>query len=170
MYGEIEGAVSNNGWTMIPRPNRRLTALAQELARCAGALLPAGAGLFLGLEINAAGVLRMLWWRSDDLGLVAEIHATPDAFCPADSQEGALQQAAHALLDYLAGRWPSPPNGFGVITDGVGVGFAPDNPAPSASGWLMRHASGANQLLAITPLDPTGPCAILRPDGAGSLH
>ncbi|AJP74445.1 hypothetical protein TS85_11185 [Sphingomonas hengshuiensis] len=144
----------------MPRPNRRLTELAQETARCARPLLPSPE-LFMGLEISAAGELRLLWWRHQDLGLVAEISASPAGYCPEDSDEGALQDVATALLVYLSGRWPSPPAGLGVITDGTGVAFAPDHPAPSAPGWLERQASGQSQLLTIVPLDPTGPCALL---------
>lgn len=170
MYGEVETNEGVPGWTMMPRPNRRLTALAREVARCALALLPEGAGLFMGLESDAAGVLRLIWWRRDDFGLVAEISASPEAFCPIGTDEGALQEAALELLDYLAGRWPAPPAGYGVITDGTGVAFAPDHPAPSASGWLLRQATGSAPLLAIVALDPLGPCALLAPRPHRSLH
>jgi hypothetical protein len=171
MYGEIEiNEATQGGWAMMPRPNRRLTALAREVARCARTLLPEGAGLFMGLESNAAGVLRLLWWRADDFALVAEISAAPQGFCAADTEEGALQEAGTELLDYLAGRWPSPPAGYGVITDGTGVAFAPDHPAPSASGWLLRQATGSAPLLAIVALDPQGPCALLGQRHERSLH
>lgn len=154
------GSGGGPDWGSLPRPNRRLTALARETARRARPLLPDD-HLFLGLEISDTGVLRMLWWRREDLSLVAEITAAPAGFCPEDSEEGALQDAASALLIYLSGRWPSPPAGLGVITDGVGVAFAPDHPAPSAPGWLERQASGRSQLLSIVALDPAGPCALL---------
>ncbi|AQR75775.1 hypothetical protein BXU08_08340 [Sphingomonas sp. LM7] len=155
---------------MMPRPNRHLTALAREVARCAGSLLPQGAGLFMGLEAHADGAIRLLWWRSRDFSLVAEISAAPEGFCPADTDEGALQDAAAELLDYLAGRWPTPPAGFGVITDGTGVAFAPDHPAPSASGWLLRQATDSAPLLAIVALDPAGPCALFGQRPERSLH
>jgi hypothetical protein len=169
MYGEIESSEGVEGWTMMPRPNRRLTALAREVARRALPLLPEGAGLFMGLEIDA-GALRLIWWRSADFGVVARINATPDAFCPENTEEGALQEAAVELLEYLAGRWPAPPSGYGVITDGVGVAFAPDHPAPSASGWLLRQATAEAPLLAIVALDPMGPCALLAQRPQRSLH
>jgi len=161
MSMESDGAVHATGWAMLPRPNRRLTTLAAEAARCARALLPEDSGLFLGLETDARGVLRLLWWRRGDFKLVAQIAAAPEAFCPTDSDEGALQVAAAALLAYLAGRWPTPPADYGVITDGIGVAFAPNHPAPSAEGWLLRQATGVSHLLAILPLDPNGPCALL---------
>lgn len=149
------------GWKAMPRPNRKLTALAHTVADLARPLLPPDQGLFLGIEINGEGVLRLLWWRCDDFRLVAEIAAAPEGFCAPDSEEGALQDAGFELLDYLAGRWPMPPSGLGVITDGVGVAFAPDRPAPSAEGWLFRQAGNDNSLLAIVPLAPAGPCALL---------
>jgi hypothetical protein len=170
MYRELESESATQGWAMMPRPNRRLTALAREVARCAQPLLPFGAGLFLGVETDAAGVLRLIWWRRDDFGKVAEISAAPEAFCPEDSDEGALQEASAELLAYLAGRWPAPPRGYGVITDGTGVAFAPDHPAPSAAGWLLRQAAGEASLLAILPLDPAGPCALLGRRQERALH
>jgi hypothetical protein len=155
----------------LPRPNRRLTALAQEAARLAGPLLPAGGDLFLGLEATADGQIHLIWWRRQDFKRVATISAAPDAFCPEDSDEGALQDAAAALLDYLAGRWPTPPGALGVITDGVGVAFSPDHPAPSAAGWLLRQATGESTLAMIVDLDPAGPCGLLTgSQAAGSFH
>ncbi|WP_137863820.1 MULTISPECIES: hypothetical protein [unclassified Sphingomonas] len=155
----------------LPRPNRRLTALAQDVARLARPLLPAGSDLILGLEATADGQIHLLWWRRRDFKRVATISAAPDAFCPEDSDEGALQDAAAALLDYLAGRWPTPPGALGAITDGTGVAFAPDHPAPSAEGWLLRHATGESTLAMILDLDPAGPCGLLTgPQPAGSFH
>ncbi len=172
MQGDFDRkAIRTDGPGNLPRPNRTLTELAREAARCARPLLPEGAGMFMGLETNAEGELRLLWWRHRDFRLVAEISAGPDGFCAADSEEGALQDAAAALLDYLAGRWPSPPEELGVITDGVGIAFAPDHPAPSANGWLLRIASGESTLAMILDLDETGPCALLGPQrSVKSLH
>ena len=170
MHGDFEMGTTTAAWAMMPRPNRTLTALARDVAACARPLLPDDAGLFLGLETDAAGTLRLLWWRRDDFRLVAEISASPEGFCPEDSEEGALQEAGSALLEYLVGRWPAPPAGFGVITDGTGVAFAPDHPAPSATGWLVRHATGGTSLLAIVPLDPAGPCALLARAPERSFH
>ncbi|MET0309650.1 MAG: hypothetical protein ABW023_13165 [Sphingomonas sp.] len=149
----------------LARANRRLTELAQEVVRCAQPLLPAGAGLFLGLQRDSDDTLRLIWWRRDDFRLIAEIAATAEGFCPEDTAEGAMQDAASALLAYLGGRWPTPPAQFGVITDGVGVAFAPEHPAPASDGWLLRHATGAASLTAILPLDGEGPCALLCGSG-----
>lgn len=170
MYG-VRQPNPGRGWETMPRPNRRLTELAQRVATCSRPLLPHGAGLILGVEIDDSGLLRLIWWRARDLKRVAEIGAVADAFCVHDSDEGALQEAGAELLAYLGGRWPNPPSHFGVITDGTGIAFAPSHPAPSAPGWLLRHAAGAEALLAIVPLDPYGPCALLAGDSsAPHLH
>jgi hypothetical protein len=161
MYGVRDMTISAMGWAAMPHPNRRLSALAARVAQRAQPLLPQGAGLILGIETSDSELLRLIWWRARDLQQVAEIAALPEAFCPEDSEEGALQEAGADLLGYLAGRWPNPPLHFGVITDGTGVAFSPSHPAPSAAGWLLRHAAGGESLLAIAPLDPLGPCALL---------
>lgn len=171
MQRSSESPVAESGLQTLPRPNRRLTELAREVARRALPLLPEGAGLFLGLQREGDDLLRLLWWRRDDFRLIAEISASPEGFCPEDSAEGAMQDAAMALLAYLVGRWPAPPAQFGVITDGAGVAFAPEHPAPAGQGWLLRHASGAGTLTAILPLDKEGPCALLCGSGRPlSLH
>ena len=170
MHSDIDMANATSGWMMMPRPNRRLTALAQRAAAAARPLLPEHAGMFMGLEVDATATLRLIWWRSQDFSHVAEISAEPAGFCPSDSAEGALQEAATELLDYLAGRWPAPPAGFGVITDGVGIAFAPTHPAPGTPGWLPRQAASNVPLVAIVALDPHGPCALLRSTPTPSLH
>lgn len=156
---------------MMPRPNYKLTELAEEMVRCAQPLLPAGGRLFLGLQQDMDGSLRMIWWRGDDFRVIAEIDASPEGFCDEDSDEGALQDAASACLTYLAGRWPSPPRRLGVITDGTGVAFSPERPAVAEPGWLLDHAGGLATLTTILPLDGEGPCALLcTPVEAASLH
>lgn len=171
MQGNFDWHDTREAGGSLPRPNRRLTALAQDVARLAVPLLPASGELILGLEATADGRIHLIWWRLRDFRRVATISAAPDAFCPQDSDEGALQDAAAALLDYLAGRWPALPEALGVVTDGVGVGFAPDHPAPSAEGWLLRHASGESTLAMIVDLDPAGPCGLLTgPCKIGTFH
>lgn len=161
MHRQLQILVPEAALQTLANPNRKLTELAREVVRCARPLLPKGAGMFLGLQFDTQDTLRLIWWRRDDFRLIAEIAASAEGFCPEDTAEGAMQDAATALLSYLAGRWPSPPAQFGVITDGVGVAFAPEHPAPASDGWLLRHATGAASLTAILPLDGEGPCALL---------
>ncbi|MBB5710789.1 hypothetical protein [Sphingomonas xinjiangensis] len=170
MHNETDMAIVTHGWTPMPRPNRHLTAMAKAVARLARPLLPDESGLLMGLELNASDSLRLIWWKRDDLSVVAQINAQPEGFCPADTEEGALQEAAFDLLEYLGGRWPNPPETLGVITDGTGVAFSSDHPQPSASGWLMRHVGGAAPLLAIVPLDSQGSCALLACPATGGFH
>jgi hypothetical protein len=158
------------GWTPMPRPNRQLTAKAEAVARLARPLLADGSGSLMGLELDSCDSLRIIWWRGDDFSEVAQINACPEGFCPEDTHEGALQEAAFELLEYLGGRWPNPPVAVGVITDGTGVAFTPDHPQPSAPGWLLRHVGGTAPLLAIVPLDPQGPCAILARPETSAFH
>lgn len=166
-----DSQTNSGGATALPRANYKLTELAEEMVRCAQPLLPEDGQLFLGLQLDVDGALRMIWWRGSDFRLIAEIDATPEGFCPEDSDEGALQDAASACLTYLAGRWPTPPRRLGVITDGTGVAFSPARPAIAEPSWLIDHAGGAAQLTTILPLDEKGPCALLcAPLAAASCH
>ncbi|UYY59712.1 hypothetical protein [Sphingomonas sp. S2-65] len=169
MYNDTDMANVTQGWTELPRPNRRLTALAESVARLARPLLD-GSGLLMGLELDSSDSLRLVWWRGDDFSEVARISACPEGFCPEDTEEGALQEAAFELLEYLSGRWPNPPQTLGVITDGTGIAFAPDHPQPSAPGWLVRQAGGPAPLLAIVPLAPQGACALLAKPDTVAFH
>jgi hypothetical protein len=152
---------TSNGWTMLSVPNRRLTAMAQQVTTLARPLLPQGRRLFLGIELDAEGELKLIWWRQRDYSEAARISAGPEGFCDIDTEEGAIQDAAYELLAYLAGRWPTPPAALGVITDGTGMAFAPADPVISTPGWLLRRVQDGSALLAILPLDPSGPCALL---------
>ncbi|MFZ5746656.1 MAG: hypothetical protein ACOY45_03235 [Pseudomonadota bacterium] len=128
--------------------------------------------MLLAVTRTEGGEILLTWWDRE-FRVVAQICAASDDFHPASSGEGALQRAGNALLRYFAGRWPegSAPANMGVITDGVGVGFAPDDPAPTAPGWLMRHATGKATLRTILPMAPTGPAALLLPAAhSGQLH
>lgn len=170
MHSDTDTTISTQGWTPMPRPNRHLTAMAEAVARLAQPLLAEQPGLLMGIELDANDSLRLIWWRGDDFSELAQINAQPEGFCPADTEEGALQEAAFELLEYLGHRWPTPPEALGVITDGIGIAFSPDHPQASAPGWLMRHAGGATPLLAIVPLNPCGSCALLARADTGPLH
>lgn len=169
-FADLAGAARGRG--TLPRPNRTLTALAMQLAEAARPLLPEGAGLFMGIEQCAQRGFRLLWWRGRDLRPVAEITMPPGGSWPEDCAESALHDAGAALLDYLAGRWPAPPAALGVITDGAGVAFVPDHPAPSAPGWLDRVAAGVAVPTMIVPFSAVGPCALFIAESAAqrSFH
>lgn len=136
----------------LPRPNRRLTALAVRLARCAGRVMEVGDQTALIGVTAERDTVRLTWWNHR-MEVWAEITAGAPAFSPATSVEGALQRAGNALLDYFAGRWPdgaSPP-ALGVVTDGIGVAFSPNYPAPCTPGWLDLHGSGRAYTITLLP-------------------
>lgn len=156
----------------LKRPNRQLTALAEDVAELADLMLPADGGMFMGVCADLEERVRILWWDTD-FTVVAEMSATPADFAEEDSTEGALQRSALALIAYLAGRWPNHaiPPALGVLTDGLGVAFSPDHPSPLDPDWLTRHASGRAELIAILPFELTSSCAILAtPVGSGTRH
>lgn len=154
-------------WLMpLPRPNRRLSALAHVVAERARPLIAASGGSSLiGITAEAGEILRITWWN-DRMTVYAELSSNPAAYCDAISAEGALQRSGAALLAYLAGRWPSEavPPALGVVTDGVGVAFSPCHPSPCEAGWLQRHGSGAARPVAILPFAPGGTGALLAAD------
>lgn len=146
----------------LPRPNRRLTALATALTHAARGLLPMPGEMFLAVTLESATLLRVTWLRRD-LQPCAEIISEFSHFCPETSAEGAFQRAAVELLAWLKGRWPreAAPAALGVLCDGTGVAVSPQHPSPAASGWMVRHAAGAAELFTILPLANGGPCALL---------
>lgn len=141
----------------LPRPNRRLTALAVQLARCAGRVMEVGGQTVLIGVTRERETLRLTWWNHR-LEVWAEVTAGAPAFAPTTSLEGALQRAGAAMLDYFAGRWPdgASPAALGVVTDGIGVGFSPNYPAPCTPGWLELHGSGAASAVTILPFADMG--------------
>lgn len=151
---EIDLRYARAEWSQrpLPRPNKRLTALALRLARCAAhAIEIGGRTALIGVTVDR-GILRLTWWN-DRMLVWGDLAAPPSAFCPANSIEGALQRAGAAMLDYFAGRWPdgASPMSLGVVTDGVGVAFSPNYPAPCVPGWLELHGRGAARALTILP-------------------
>lgn len=159
-------------------PNRRLTRLAEHVALAARPLLSCDRTMFLGI-VREGAALRLFWWRQD-LTPRGQWLATPgakdmarDGANRAGNPSMGIENAAHALLDWLSGRWPvgAEPAALGIITDGSGVAFSPDHPSPLEPGWLLRHACGADRLREIVPLSPHGPCALfVARQWSGALH
>lgn len=71
----------------------------------------------------------------------------------------AAEKGADALLLALAPRWPGsvPSRRFGIVTDGIGLGFCPDDPDPLGAGWAARRVRDRS----LTCLLPFGPGHIL---------
>lgn len=157
----------------LPRPNRRLSALAARVADCAHPLIVAtGTSTLMGVTAEPDGALRITWWN-EQMAVYAELTAKKQAWCAAASAEGALQRSGAALLDYLAGRWPpeARPPSLGIVTDGVGIAFSPCHPSPCVAGWLQRHGAGEARPLAILPFAVSGAGMLLAADPfTGTVH
>lgn len=81
---------------------------------------------------------------------------------PASPSAGDMTELAEALVDLeplLLRRWPpfGRPSLLGLVTDGSGLGFSPDDPAPMQPGWLARQVEGHASFTALIPFSPTGP-------------
>ena len=143
------------------RPNRRLSSLARRVTHSASALLAADRRMLLGV-LSEGDRISLGWWNPQ-FELVARLDASRSDFCPVGTEEGAVQRSSAVLLDWLIGRWPpgAAPARFGIVTDGVGVAFAPERPDPFPPGWFADIASGRYVLREIRPLSPTGSAALL---------
>lgn len=83
-----------------------------------------------------------------------------------------LKIAAAALFKELSPRWPAyaPPSQLGVITDGHGLGFSPQDPWPLAPDWLARQVQGQSSLTEIIPFGLRGHWRMLTRPATGCLH
>jgi hypothetical protein len=132
-----------------------LTRCSQEIASLAAALLAREDACLLSLALTPGD-------RNGKSAVVLFDRAmTPH---PAQSpmrgaEERPLREikfAAAALFGELNQRWPAyaPPLRLGVITDGMGLGFCPQDPWPLAPDWLSRQIQGQSSLTEILPFDP----------------
>ncbi len=74
-----------------------------------------------------------------------------------------LDRAASGLFTLLQDRWPAyaQPRRLGVVTDGTGVGFSPDDPWPLRAGWLSHQIIAKTQFTPILPFDTMGSWSML---------
>jgi hypothetical protein len=74
----------------------------------------------------------------------------------ADGDVAEIKATIAALLDRLCLRWPSyaVPRRLAVVTDGVGLGFAPEDPWPLGPGWLARQGQGTHGFTDLIFFDP----------------
>jgi hypothetical protein len=74
-----------------------------------------------------------------------------------------LDRAAGGLFTLLQDRWPAyaQPRRLGVVTDGTGVGFSPDDPWPLREGWLSHQILAKTQFTPILPFDTMGSWSML---------
>lgn len=160
----------------LPAPDPALARHAADLAELGAWLLASCDAplLCVALDPDRRRTPRSVvpWGRSltpsEDF---ARLFQTPSH--PCRSVVTGLERTADALFRLLVPRWPpfAPPRGLGVITDGTGVAFSPDDPCPLAPGWLARQMRGGGSLTVILPFAPHGCWAALTcPPSDRSVH
>lgn len=152
--------------TPLPAPDLALAACAHDLVEL-GAWLLASNGASLMSVILCPGerdraMPAALWSNhsAPDLGRSRLVAAPGYRF---GSVVTAIEKAADGLWEALSPRWPAsmPPRRLGVVTDGTGLGFCPDDPSPLAPGWLSRQARDRASLTCLLPFAPEGAWAAL---------
>ena len=156
--------------TPLPAPDLALAAHAHDVAELGAWLLASGKASLLSVVLSPHErdrALPITLWRNGapDAGLSASI-AKPEY--PFHAVAAALEKAAEGLWQTLRPRWPAsmPPRGLGVVTDGNGIGFCPDDPCPLAPGWLSRRARDRASLTCLIPFAPDGGWAALTGSAA----
>lgn len=73
------------------------------------------------------------------------------------------ERLARKLLERVRQRWPAgmAPHSIGLVSDGTGVGVAPEDPWPLAPGWLDRRIARPGSLVALRRFDPAGNWALI---------
>lgn len=141
----------------------RMVALA--IARDAKALLsPADAPWLSVSRQHARGPVRLSLWNACYVP-DPDLLPTQKASARASEALRSIESNAAALIDNLASRWPVThmPPALGFITDGVGIGFSPDDPCPSRPGWLLSQLSGETGLTIVLPFAGQSPWRSLQP-------
>lgn len=153
----------------LPRPDATTAHHAAELAKLGAWLLASCDAPLLSIGPDGDAHMVVPWNHrlTPDPALAAALRDPSYSY---RSIVAALEQTARALFERLAPRWPpyARPRGLGVITDGGGVGFSPDDPCPLAPGWLARQVRGATSLTEIAPFAPHGRWAALTRPAAGT--
>lgn len=151
--------------TPLPGPDLVLAAHAHDLVELGAWILASGDAALLTVVLSAderdAAMPVMPWGASrlPDHRLAREIAAPGYRF---GAVGRALTRAADDLLLALSPRWPgsAPPRRLGVVTDGTGLGFSPDDPWPLAPGWMSRQVRDAHCLTCLLPFSPAGAWAM----------
>jgi len=142
--------------TPLPAPDLELAACAHDLAELGAWLLASSSAVLLAITLRAdqrdPAMPVMLWGanRLPDADLASALAAPTYRF---GAVLKAAERAADRLLLALSPRWPAatPPSRLGIVTDGTGVGFCPDDPSPLASGWMTRQQRDAHRLTCLLP-------------------
>lgn len=155
---DFRTACARGGATLLPGRDAPLAMQALEVAELAGWLLASCGAPLLSItwDLGEPTVRPLVvYWRAD-LTVDPQFPAT---HCAYPSVLLALERAAQPLLDALRARWPdyARPRRIGVVTDGAGVAFSPDEPWPLVPGWLGRHVRERGSLTQILPFWPLLP-------------
>lgn len=151
--------------TLLPTDDPALAWNALEVAELAGWLLASGDAKLLCCAYDAGrpedGVVVLSWQDGGSAEFDIRAVLAPGR-CVYPPILTGLRRSARAILDALTIRWPSDarPTRIGLITDGLGVAFAPADPWPLVPGWLDRHlgrsGGGGDGLTHILPFDARG--------------
>jgi hypothetical protein len=146
--------------TPLPAPDLALAAHAHDVAELGAWLIASGKASLLSVVLSPnerdSDMPITLWSASVPDARLSRVVASSDY--PFHAVTRALEKAADGLWQALRPRWPAsmPPRRLGVVTDGNGVGFCPDDPCPLAPGWLSRRARDRASLTCLLPFAAHG--------------
>ena len=150
----------------LPGTDKELAGVAVEIVELGAWLLAACNAPLLCLALTPAERAEEHWltpWdggNDPDLGLARSLCSDSSPYRTLVTK---LDKAATALFAILQERWPAyaqPPR-LGVITDGTGIGFSPDDPWPLRPGWLSHQILAKTQFTPILPFDAKGSWSML---------
>ena len=150
---EFRAECARGGLSFLPGRDASLAWQALEVAELAGWLLANCHAPLLSVTYDAddpeVGPVVVTW--QDDLVARPDI---PAHQCAYPSVQAALRRAALPLLQALRARWPdyARPARIGIVTDGAGVVFSPNEPWPLAPDWLVRQVRASGTLMQILPI------------------
>lgn len=157
--------------TPLPDPDLALAVHAHDLVELGAWLLAASDAALLTVILSPLDRDRSrpvtLW----DGRLLRDAERTAAIAVPGyrfRSVVKAVEQAADDLFASLRPRWPgaTPPPGLGVVSDGSGLGFCPDDPWPLAPGWMARQVRDPARLTCLLPFAPGGAWSTLTRSAA----
>ena len=159
---------SREGRTLLPGQDAALAWSAIEVAELAGWLLASCDARLLCLALDTTdpdAEVLVIPWRGDRALNARAAPALVASQCAYPPILNAITRTARTLLGSLGDRWPpyARPPRLGVVTDGTGVAFSPNEPWPLAPEWLFRHFGHGDGLRHILPFAANGNWAALVP-------
>jgi len=147
--------------TPLPNPGPALAVCAHDLVELGAWMLAANGASLLTVTLCAEqrdAAMPIVLWNAE---LTPDAAASRAILAPTyrfRAVAKAVETAADALFAVLRPRWPAaaPPAGLGVMTDGTGLGFCPDDPSPLAPGWVGRQLRDPARLTCLLPFGADG--------------